>query len=49
MMIRQSTQHGERVCRRCTKTIIMKNKEEIGVVVVESDWRCIEGRWPHRA
>jgi DNA-directed RNA polymerase subunit RPC12/RpoP len=44
MMIRQSTRHGESMqkhgeiaCTRCTKTISMQNKEEMGVVVVKSD------------
>jgi hypothetical protein len=44
MMIRQSTRHGESMqkhgeiaCTRCTETISMLNKEEMGVVVVKRD------------
>jgi DNA-directed RNA polymerase subunit RPC12/RpoP len=40
MMMRQSTRdgesmqkHGEIACTRCTETICMQNKEEMGVVV----------------
>jgi hypothetical protein len=47
MMIRQSTRHGESMqkhgeiaCTRCTETISMLNKEEMGVVVVERIQEC---------
>jgi hypothetical protein len=50
MMIRHSTQHGESMqkhveiaCTRCTKTISMLNKEEMGVAIGGENFRHREG------
>jgi hypothetical protein len=40
-MVRACRNIVVRACRRCTETIRMKNKEDIGVAIVESD----SGEW----